>query len=473
MTAGDGRPRVSLNLIARDEEANLGPCLGPVRVLVDEVVVVDTGSKDRTREVARSLGAGVVEFPWRDDFAAARNCALDHSTGDYVLWLDADDRIDPPNRERLAAVLGALGGPPAAYLTRYRSQHADDPGATSVTPRIQLFPRRPGVRWKYRAHPEVGWSLRDAGVPVRWTAVVVEHTGLEDPAVRARKLERYLRTSALALAEYPDDPYPMFNLGAAYLAAGRTEEAVALLTKVVAACPGGRGVLAPAYTRLAEGLRRLGDRTGALRACAEGLARCPDDRDLRHSRGVLLSEAGDWAGAASEFERLVATGGPGGDDWGDFARAGHNLALAYAKLGRPDAAAGLWGRVLAREPGYRAAWVGLGELGVARGDWPTAARAADELARLGDDLAAAVLRARSHLGRRELDAARKELAEGLRRHPSDLRLRLLRSHLCLAEGRDWVEAEAALVAVLEVAPGHPEALRNLATVRGLMAEGRW
>ena len=98
---------MSLTVIAGDEETNLPRCLASVRGIFDEIVVVDTGSVDRTREVAREYGAKVFEFAWIDDFAAARNAALDHASGDYAFWLDADDVIEPDQREKLMAA----GGP--------------------------------------------------------------------------------------------------------------------------------------------------------------------------------------------------------------------------------------------------------------------------------------------------------------------------------------------------------------------------
>ncbi len=76
--------------------------------LFDEIVVVDTGSQDRTRETAREFGARVFDFVWVDDFAAARNAALVRATGDYAFWLDADDVVDPPEREKLRELLQRL-----------------------------------------------------------------------------------------------------------------------------------------------------------------------------------------------------------------------------------------------------------------------------------------------------------------------------------------------------------------------------
>ena len=97
-----------LTMIVRDEEANISHCLESVRGLFDEIVVLDTGSKDRTIEIARSFGARVFDFVWVDDFAAGRNAALARARGDYAFWLDADDVIEPSERAKLQGLLGGL-----------------------------------------------------------------------------------------------------------------------------------------------------------------------------------------------------------------------------------------------------------------------------------------------------------------------------------------------------------------------------
>ena len=86
------RHSLALCVIARDEEQFIGDCVASARPYVDEVVVVDTGSTDRTREVARHHGARIVDFAWCDDFSAARNAAIDAATSDWILMLDADER---------------------------------------------------------------------------------------------------------------------------------------------------------------------------------------------------------------------------------------------------------------------------------------------------------------------------------------------------------------------------------------------
>src|SRR5262249_16337399 len=89
----DGRPLISLCMIVRDEERCLRECLESIRPWVDEMVVVDTGSTDRTKAIARDCGARVFDVPWVPEFAAARNAGLEQAHGDWIFWMDADDVI--------------------------------------------------------------------------------------------------------------------------------------------------------------------------------------------------------------------------------------------------------------------------------------------------------------------------------------------------------------------------------------------
>lgn len=158
------RPRHALSMIVRNEERNLGECLRTAADLFDEVVIADTGSTDQTRAIAASFGAKVVEFPWRDSFAAARNASLAAVTAPWVMWLDADDRLDEPNRQRLRALLDQLGDQPDAFAVRVRS--AMDPARTvfRLLDQVRIFPNRPGVQWEYRVHEQILPAVRRAGV---------------------------------------------------------------------------------------------------------------------------------------------------------------------------------------------------------------------------------------------------------------------------------------------------------------------
>ncbi len=100
--------KISLCMIVKDEEGTLARCLESVRSLADEIVVVDTGSADKTVEIAKRYADRVAHFAWRDDFSAARNHAFSLGTGDYLMWLDADDVIPPAEAEKFPALRALL-----------------------------------------------------------------------------------------------------------------------------------------------------------------------------------------------------------------------------------------------------------------------------------------------------------------------------------------------------------------------------
>src|SRR5262245_17508760 len=185
--------RRSLCMIVRNEEVNLKACLESAADLVDEIVLVDTGSTDRTREIALACGARVFDFPWVDSFAAARNESLRHATGDWAFWLDADDRLDEPNRAKLGDLFAGLRDENAAFVLKCLCLPEGGVGSGMVVDHVRLFRNRPDVRWKYRVHEQILPAVRATGGTVRWSDVVIHHTGYQDPALRGRKLERDLR----------------------------------------------------------------------------------------------------------------------------------------------------------------------------------------------------------------------------------------------------------------------------------------
>ena len=206
------KSRVSLCMIVRNEEANLPNCLASVASLFDEIIVVDTGSTDRTNELAVAAGARVFDFPWIDHFAAARNESLRHATGDWIFWLDADDRLDESNRTKLKALLSSLKDDQAAYTLKCRCL-PDASGSTTTVDHVRLFRNRPDVRWEFRVHEQILLAVRQSGAELRWADVIIDHAGYVDPALRHRKLERDLRLLQLEEAERPGHPFTLFNLG--------------------------------------------------------------------------------------------------------------------------------------------------------------------------------------------------------------------------------------------------------------------
>jgi GT2 family glycosyltransferase/tetratricopeptide (TPR) repeat protein len=466
-----GRPRVSLCLIVKDEEANLPDCLGSAADLVDEVVVVDTGSADRTKEVAARYGAKVFDFPWCDSFAAARNASLEHATGEWAFWLDADDRLDGDNRARLRALFAALGGENAAYVLKCLCPSDGPGGAATVVDHLRLFRNRPDVRWEGRVHEQILPAVRRSGAEVRWSDAAVHHTGYRDPALRRRKLERDLRLLGLEDRDNPGHPFTLFNLGQVAQELGRHAEAVPLLRRSLERSHPSDSIVRKIYALLAGCHRQLGQPELALAACAEGRAHYPDDAELLFVEGLFLRERGDLAGAEARLRAALAAPGSGHfaslDDGVRGYKARQNLGLVLREQGRLDEAEAEWRRVAAERPGFLPAWVALAELYLGQGRWvelEEAARRAESDA--GGSSEAALLRARGHMARREFGAARDLLEGAAARDPRALGPRIVLSHCLLQEGADPDAAERTLHAILELDPGNAEARHNLGVLRG-------
>jgi glycosyltransferase involved in cell wall biosynthesis len=354
-----GRPRVSLTMIVRDEEDNLPFALESVRGIFDEIVVVDTGSTDRTREIAREFGARVFEFTWIDDFAAARNEALAHATGDYAFWLDADDVVEPPEREKLRALLDGLRtDEPAGYVVRCACDPGPDgSGGETVVDHVRLFPLRKDVRWTYRVHEQIMPALRRAGIPVRWTDLVVRHTGYVDLALRGRKLDRDARILREELKARPDDPFTLFNLGAIAIELHDWSEALRYLRRSLSRSAPTDSITRKLFALIARAHQMLGDTTAALRTCAEGLSFDAQDAELLFRKGIVHRHRGESAEAEQTWRQILGLSRPEQFASLDMGIYGHqtrrNLAVLAAERGDFEEAARLWRAVLAECPGDR------------------------------------------------------------------------------------------------------------------------
>ena len=350
------RPKVSLTMIVRNEEHNLPACLESVRGVFDEVVVVDTGSTDHTVEIARSFGARVFDFPWVDDFAAARNAALARATGDYAFWLDADDVLEPLERDKLRLLLAELRpGDDAAFVVRC----ACDPdeqggGGQTVVDHMRLFPLREDVRWSYRVHEQILPSLRRAGIPVRWSDVVVRHTGYADAATRVRKLSRDEKILLEELTERPNDAFVRFNLGSIAIERKDWRHALDHLQASLNASAPGDSITRKLYALIARSHQMLGQPDRALAACAEGLALDADDAELLFRQAVLHRGLGHRAEAAASWRRILSLKRPEQFSSVDQGIYGHltrrNLAAMAEEAGDRDAATRYWNEVLVECP---------------------------------------------------------------------------------------------------------------------------
>jgi tetratricopeptide (TPR) repeat protein len=454
-------------MIARNEEANLADCLRSAIGLADETIVVDTGSTDRTKEVAIGLGAKVYDFDWADDFAAARNVSLAHAGGDWIFWLDADDRIDQGNHCKLQSLFAGLKDENVAYLMKSRSAMASGPAI--FVEHVRLFLNRPDIRWQYRIHEQVMPAILRLGGSLRATDIVIVHAGYEDAVRHQQKHERNLRLLQLDLADRPNDADVLFYLGGTLLALGRPAEALPWLRRSLEFWSPATASASRLYPVLVDCLYKVRENREALAICRQGRNRYPNDGDLLYYEGVLLDESGDHRGAETQLVQLLdmlsdmkvslATDiGP----HGNLLR--RKLTGIYAAQGRHVEAETQWRRILATQPGAMDAWMGLADAWLAQDRWQELENAIRELEADRRPVPAAILRARLHLARAEFQAARQVLERAILRSPRAAYPRLMLGDVLLQEGRDPAGAEQVWRDLLALQPNYAPAQQRLATL---------
>lgn len=218
------RPHLSVCLIVKNEERFLGQCLESVKGLADQIVVVDTGSTDRTVEIARHYQAEVHSFTWCDDFSAARNAALEHVTGDWVLALDADEELPLDQHDALRKLLRA--GSVMSWRLPLQDVGREADGLSYVP---RLFRNAPGLFYVGRVHEQVFTSLevrrQEWGLDTRLGDARLRHYGYTKELTEERdKVGRNLRLLELAIQEHPGEPNLLMNYGLELTRSQRREE---------------------------------------------------------------------------------------------------------------------------------------------------------------------------------------------------------------------------------------------------------
>lgn len=211
---------LSATLIVRDEEQVLEACLASLRTVVDEVIVVDTGSVDRSADLAADLGAKVFHFAWCDDFSAARNFAIEQASCDWFLYIDADERVRGGDGDLLRSALSAPGSIAARIRFHPRT------GFTAYR-EYRLYRRDSRLRFDGRVHetmlPRIRRLVAAEGATILDCDLTIDHIGYDGP--QTHKAERYLRLLAQATEADPERVYLWWHLGCIHRELGRLDEA--------------------------------------------------------------------------------------------------------------------------------------------------------------------------------------------------------------------------------------------------------
>jgi len=291
-------------MIVKDEEKNLGGILSDIKGIVDEICIVDTGSSDETIALAESFGARIEHFPWCNDFSAARNHSVACAASDYLLWLDADDRIDEGDRKAIRKLKTVLRpGKDRAYMLKILSRSKDMPDTLSRQTRI--IPNRKGVLFEGRVHEQILPSLQRTGVTIEAVDITIKHTGYHDSDTRRAKARRNLDILTDELRAGKDTASQYFFMAMACIGMedyGRCLEHLYTARRKRT----DEDWLHFSYTVSTECLLRLGRTDEALREISGGIGLFMKSPLLHYYLGLVCTKTDRFAEAAEAFKKAAS-----------------------------------------------------------------------------------------------------------------------------------------------------------------------
>ena len=302
---------VSLCMIVKNESKYLGRCLESVKDLVDEIIVVDTGSTDNTVEIARKYGASVYEYQWDNNFSNARNKSLEHATKEWILLMDGDDEFNREDMDKFIQLINTSDKDGHYFITQ--SYTGEKPGKDVVTNLNLRLLRNNG---KYKFTRAIHEQITDCTGKTDYTNFTTEeihifHYGYLTDVVKEK--EKRKRNISILQEELKKDPYNAFhcfNMGNEYFALGDQEKALSYFNKVYEKIDFNIGFSSKLVIRRIMCMEELGRYEEALNAISEGLKAYPKFTDLEYLRGYIYYKIGRFSLAIESMNRCIEMGKP-------------------------------------------------------------------------------------------------------------------------------------------------------------------
>lgn len=280
---------VSLCMIVKNEEQHLSRCLDSVRGLMDEIIIVDTGSTDKTKEIAAAYGALVYDFTWCDDFAAARNFAFSKAAMDFCMWLDADDVLEEKDRQDFFTLKKSLPPDTDVVMMRYHTGFHPDGSPSFTYYRERLLRREAGFLWEGAVHEAIAPQGK-----ILHSEVAVTHrkTGSGDPDRNLRIYEKQLAAGKTL------SPREQFYYARELMAHARYADAATVFGQFLDSGQGWVENELEACRNLAECRKLLGQNEAAFSALTRALRFAPPRAELCCDLGQFFFDRADWKTAA-------------------------------------------------------------------------------------------------------------------------------------------------------------------------------
>ncbi|RUR75860.1 glycosyl transferase [Nostoc sp. PCC 7120 = FACHB-418] len=355
-------------MIVKNEAAILPKCLSSVVNVVNEIVVLDTGSQDGTPHIARQFGAEVYDFVWCNDFSIARNTALKYVTGDWVLVLDADETLTPGIVPHLK---NAIASEEYLLVNLVRQEVGAEQSPYSLVSR--LFRNHPAIRFERPYHALVDDSVSAIlQKEPQWQigylqGVAILHAGYQKSAIaQNNKYAKAQTTMEGFLATHPHDPYVCSKLGALYVETGKIDKGMELLKRGINACQEEYEILYELHYHLGIAYNRLKNPQQAITHYQTAI-KLPIYPMLKlgayNNLGSLLKASGDLNGAKKTYETALKIDS-------NFATGHYNLGMICKAMGLFTEAIACYQKAIKLKPSYAEAYQNLGVVQLKVGNVP-------------------------------------------------------------------------------------------------------
>lgn len=324
---------ISLCMIVRNEEKNIERCLKSAAKLVDEIIVVDTGSEDGTKTVCKKYKTKLYDFVWEDDFAAARNFAVEKASSDWIMWLDADEELQIRDKKTFKKRLrDEKKDLISIKMLHYYGEQPADKSRAYRNSACRLFRNNTGMHFSGKVHERlIGDNIVDRISEEEYDDIKIFHYGYMDEEIE-HKNDRNMKLLLKEREEQPENAWVQYHLAVEYYHTKAYAEAYGLVNLSIL-CFLKEEILPPAivYKLKYDILLAAEDYETVSQSIEKAIELYPDYVDLYYYKGMAQFALGDYKEAKSTFRHCLILGE---DDVRYLILAGAGSFLALNYIGR-------------------------------------------------------------------------------------------------------------------------------------------
>jgi glycosyltransferase involved in cell wall biosynthesis len=297
-------------MIVKNEQDNLGRCLESVKEIVDEMIIVDTGSTDSTVQIAEKFGAKVYHFKWNNNFSDARNYSLKFATSDWILLMDADDELDTSHNDEIRALMEKDEA--EAYFFKTISYIGERPGLDTLNNlNLRLFKNKKGYCFSNPIHEQIYSNIKaiNPSAKILNVDIKIYHYGYLNKNITAQnKRNRNISILEKELAENPGYGFALFNLGNEYFALGNFLKAIECYEQSYDKFDPNQGYSSKLVLKMINCYMSMSKYDKALKLVSEGLLVYPDFTELEYFRALIYYTQKKYTLAIRHFENCIKMG---------------------------------------------------------------------------------------------------------------------------------------------------------------------